>query len=127
MKVSLTISVLAAALAAAPGATAAAAPIVRLFSPPSVFQPWHGGDRDFGRRHRHDFIGPVAPVIGEAVEPGPAAASSPVLVSAPVFVSVTFAPGAGPAAMDPIPGPKIIEIGRSAPQRRHLPLVIYGD
>jgi hypothetical protein len=138
MKVSLTISVLAVALAAAPLAWAAAAPGVRLVSPPHVFQPWHGGerhafwrngdgDRDFGRRHRRDFIGPVAPVFGEAAEPGPDEAPSPLFLSAPVFIDITLAPGAGPAPVESVGGPKIIEIGQSAPPRRPLPLVIYGD
>jgi hypothetical protein len=126
MKVSLTISVVAAALAAAPLASAAAAPVVRPLAPPPVFQPWHGGDRDFGRRHRPDFIGAVGPLVGEAAEPGPEAAPSPFVVFAPVTVNVTLAPGAGPPPgwSD---GPKIIEIGRSVPPRRPLPLVVYGD
>ncbi len=126
MKVSLTISVLAAAFAAAPLASAAAAPVVRLFSPPPVFQPWHGGDRDFGRRHRHDFIGPVGPIIGEASEPGPEAALSPFVVSAPVTVNVTIAPSTDPPR-GWTDGPKLIEIGRTSPPRRPLPLVVYGD
>jgi len=134
MRILLTVSALAVALAP----PAAAAPVVRIAPGPPVFhQPWPGGERHaFWRdhdgdhafwRHRHDFIGPVAPVFGAAAEPGPEAAPSPLFVSAPVFVNVTFAPAAGPAPVESAPGPKIIEIGQSAPPRRPLPLVIYGD
>ena len=143
MKVLLTVSVLAIALAA-PAAATAAPPSFRPFAPPVVLQGAAGephafwrpgdGDHDFGRhRHRHDFIGGFAPIVGEAAEPGPQSAPSPspspspLVVAAPVFVNVTFAAGGGPAAMEPIPGPKIIEIGRSAPRRGHLPLVVYGE
>jgi hypothetical protein len=127
MKVSLTISVLAAALAT-PLAWAAAAPAVRPLSPTPGFQPWHsGGDYDvWGRRHRHDFVGAFGPIVGEASEPGPESAPSPFVVSAPVFVNVTFAPAAGPQP-GWTEGPKLIEIGQSAPPRRRLPLVVYGD
>jgi hypothetical protein len=131
-------AVLILAVAAAPAAAAAAAPAVRPLSAPTVFQPWHGGERhafwrdrygdgDFGRRHRHDFIGPiglVGPEVDEAAEPEEAL--SPFVVSAPVFVNVTLAPSAGPPPGWSA-GPKLIEIGRSAPPRRPLPLVIYGD
>jgi hypothetical protein len=79
-----------------------------------------------GGRHRHDFIGAVGPVVGEAIEPGPEAAPSPFVVSAPITVNVTLAPTAGPP-LEWTDGPKLIEIGRSAPQHRHLPLVVYGD
>jgi hypothetical protein len=134
MKISLTISALAVALAAPP---VAAAPVVRIVSGPPVFhQPWPGGERHaFWRdhdgdhafwRHRHDFIGPVGPIVDEAAEPEPEEALSPFVVSAPVFVNVTLAPSAGPPPGWSA-GPKLIEIGRIAPQRRPLPLVIYGD
>jgi hypothetical protein len=126
MKISLTISALAVALAAPP---VAAAPVVRIVSGPPVFhQPWPGGERHAFWRHRHDFIGPVGPIVGEAAEPEsePEEALSPFVVSAPVFVNVTLAPSAGPPPGWSA-GPKLIEIGRSAPQRRPLPLVIYGD
>ncbi len=124
MKTLLTVSALAVALAAAP---VAAAPVVRIVSGPPVFhQPWHGGDHDFWR-HRRDFIGPVAPVFGATAEPGPGEALSPLFLTAPLFVDITLAPGAGPAPVEWAPGPKIIEIGQSAPPRGHLPLVIYGD
>jgi len=125
MRVLLTVSALAVALATAP---VAAAPVVRIVSgPPGFHQPWPGGDRDFGRRHRHDFIGPVAPVFGATAEPGPEEAPSALFLSAPVFVDVTLAPGVGPAPVEWAAGPKLIEIGQSAPPRRPLPLVIYGD
>jgi hypothetical protein len=39
---------------------------------------------------------------------------------------VTFAPAGGPQR-EWSDGPKLIEIGRSAPPRGHLPLVVYGD
>jgi hypothetical protein len=126
MKVSLINFGLAVAVAAAPVASAAAAPVVRPLAPP-VFQPWHGGDRDFGRRHRHDFIGSVGPIVGEAAESEPEEAPSPLFLSAPVFVDVTLAPAVGPAPVEWASGPKLIEIGQSAPPRRPLPLVIYGD
>ena len=124
---SLLVLAAVAAVTAATLAPGAAAPVVRTFSPP-VFQTWHGGgDHDFwGHRHRRDFIGPVAPVFGEAPQPGPATAPSPFVVSAPVFVNVTL----GPAAEPPrgwTDGPKLIVIGRGAPQHGHLPLIIYGD
>ena len=140
MRVLLTVSALAIALAAPAAATAAPPPFFRPFAPPVVLHGAAGaphafwrpgdGDHDFGRhRHRHDFIGGFAPVVGAAAEPGPqfAPSPSPLVVAAPVFVNVTFAPGGGPAAMEPIPGPKIIEIGRTAPPRGHLPLVVYGE
>jgi hypothetical protein len=109
MKISLTISALAVALAAPP---VAAAPVVRIVSGPPVFhQPWPGGERHAFRRdhdgdhafwrHRHDLIGPVGPIVGEATEPEP-----------------EEAPAAGPAPVEWVPGPKIIEIGRSAPPAR---------
>ncbi len=125
MRISLTVSALAVALAAAP---VAAAPVVRIVSgPPGFHQPWPGGVHDFWRWRRRDFIGPVAPVFGATAEPGPEQAPSALFLSAPVFVDVTLAPGAGPAPVEWAPGPKLIEIGQSAPPRRHLPLVIYGD
>jgi hypothetical protein len=134
MKVSLIISALAAALAAAPLASAAAAPGVRLVSPPHVFQPWHGGERgavwrnregerDAWRRDRGDFVG----AVGGEDEFGPEEAPSPLFLSAPIFVDVTLAPGAELAPAESAPGPKLIEIGRGAPRHGHLPLVIYGD
>ncbi len=125
MRVLLTISFLAVALAAAP---VAAAPVARIASGPPVFdQPWHGGGHDFWRYRRHDFIGPVGAIVGEAAEPGPEQAPSALFLSAPVFVDVTIAPAAGPAPVEWAPGPKIIEIGQIAPPRGHLPLLIYGD
>jgi hypothetical protein len=125
---SLLVLAAVAAVTAATLAPGAAAPVVRTFSPP-VFQTWHGGgDHDFwGHRHRRDFIGPVAPVFGEAPQPGPATAPSPFVVSAPVFVSVTIAPAGGPAPIESTSGPQIIELGQSAPPRRPLPLIVYGD
>jgi hypothetical protein len=140
MRIPLTVSALTAVLAAAPLLSATAAPGVRLLSGPAFHQPWpsgerdaswrtgdHAGDHDFwGHRHRHDFIGPVGPLVGQASEPGPEAAPSPFVVAAPVYVNVTFAPAAGPQP-GWTDGPKLIEIGQSAPPRRHLPLVIYGD
>jgi hypothetical protein len=138
MKVLLSVSAFAAALAAVPVAAKAAPSAARQFAPVVVLHGtggerhafWRGGDgdHDFWRRHhRHDFVGPVGPIVGQIAEPGPEPTPSPFVVAAPVYVNVTFAPGAGPAAMEPIPGPKIIEIGRGAPQRGHLPLIIYGD
>jgi hypothetical protein len=116
---------LAVALAAPP---VAAAPVVRIVSGPPVFhQPWPGGERHAFRRHRQDFIGPVGPIVGEAAEPEPEEAPPSLFLSAPIFVDVTLAPAAGPAAVEWAAGPKLIEIGRSAPPRRPLPLVIYGD
>jgi hypothetical protein len=126
MKVSLTIAGLAAALAAASLTAAAAAPAVRSFSSAPVFQPWRGGDRDVWRHRQHNFIGPVGLIVGEAAEPGPEAAPSPFVVAAPVTVNVTLVPAAGPPS-GWTDGPKLIEIGRSAPPRGRLPLVVYGD
>jgi len=137
MKISPTIFVLAFALAAAPAASASAAPVVRLGPAPIVFPHGPGerhafwppgtGDHDFWRhRHRRDFIGPVAPVFAaepEAVPAGP----SPLFVSTPVVVNVILAPAGGPAAVDWPPEPKIIEVGQDAPPRGRLPLIIYGD
>jgi hypothetical protein len=138
MKVSLIVSAFVAALAAAPLASAVAAPVVRPFAPPVVLHGtggerhafWrdHGGDHDLWRHRRRDeFLGPVGPIVGEASEPGTEAAPSPFVASAPVFVNVTFAPAAGPASAEWAPGPKLIEIGRRAPPRGRLPLVVYGD
>ena len=138
MKISLTVSVFATALAAAPFASAAAAPVVRACSPPLVGQPWRGGERhafwrggegdhDFWRhRHRDEFLGPIGPIVGDASEPGTEATPSPFVVSAPVFVNVTLAPAAEPPR-GWTDGPKLIVIGRGAPQHGHLPLIIYGD
>jgi len=65
-----------------------------------------------------------------ATEPTP----SPFVVAAPVFVNVTFAPAVGPQRESTVgpqqewaDGPKLIEIGRQAPRRGHLPLIVYGD
>jgi hypothetical protein len=140
MKIPLTVSALTIVLATAPVASATAAPGVRLLSGPAFHQPWqvgerhalwrtgdHDGDRDFWRhRHRHDFFGPVGPIVGEASEPGAEAAPAPFVVSAPVFVNVTIAP-AGEPTRQWTAGPKLIEIGRTSPPRRPLPLVVYGD
>ncbi len=128
---------LIAALVAAPVASAAAGPVVRLGPAPIVFAHGPGerhafwrdrdGDHDFWRhRHRQDFVGAVGPVVGDTVEPGPETAPSPFVVSAPIFVNVTFAPAAGPQ-LDSTDGPRLIVIGRSAPPHGRLPLVIYGD
>ena len=138
MRVLLTISALVAALASALIAATAAPPAARPFAPVVVLHGaggerhafWRGGegDHDFWRRHHHhDFVGPVGPIVGPATEPGPEPTPSPFVVAAPVFVNVTFAPGGGPLALEPIPGPKIIEIGRSMRAHRHLPLVVYGE
>jgi hypothetical protein len=125
---------LIAALVAATVASAAAGPAIR--PGPIVFphglgeRPafWRGGegDHDLWRHRQRDFIGPVGPIVGEAAEPGPGAAPSPFFVSTPVTVNVTLAPAGGPPPgwSD---GPKLIEIGRSAPPPRRLPLVVYGD
>ena len=131
MKVSLTISILAAAVVAAPVASAAAgpAPIVFPHGPGERHAFWRGeeGDHDFWRhRHRQEFVGLVGPVVGEAAEPGPEAAPSPLVASAPLAVNVTVAPAGGPPP-DWSDGPKLIEIGCSAPPHRHFPLVVYGD
>jgi len=125
MKVSLTISILAAAVVAAPVASAAAgpAPIVFPHGPGERHAFWRGeeGDHDFWRhRHRREFVGPTGSIVGEAIEPGPEPAPSPFVVSAPVFVNVTLAPAVGPQR-DWADGPKLIEIGRSA-----SPLAIRG-
>jgi len=130
---------LIAALVAAPVASAAAGPVVRLGPAPIVFPHgpgerhafWRGGegDHDFWRHHhRQAFVGPIGGGVGEAVEPSqePAPSPSPFVVSAPVYVNVTFAPAIGPQR-EWTDGPKIIEIGRSAPPRGRLPLVVYGD
>ncbi|MGA2491797.1 MAG: hypothetical protein ABSF67_02470 [Roseiarcus sp.] len=135
MRVLQAVTILA--LAAAPVAATAAPPLVRPFAPPVVLHGAGGerhafwrrgdGDHDFWRHHhRQEFVGAVGGGVGEAVEPGPEPAPSPFVVSAPVFVNVTFAPAAGapPAWTD---GPKLIEIGRRAPQHGQLPLVVYGD
>ncbi len=133
MKVLLTVSALAVALAAAP---AAATPAGR-FPPPSVIPHgpgarqalWrdHGGDHDGWRHGRgHDFFGLIGGFGGEAIAPGPEPAPSPFVVAAPVFVNVTFAPAARPQPGS-ADGPKLIEIGRSAPRRGRLPLIVYGD
>jgi hypothetical protein len=136
MRVLQTVTILA--LAVAPVAATAAPPFVRQ-SAPIVFAHgpgqrhafWRGGegDHDFWRHRRHDgfngfngFLGGV----GEAAEPGPEPSPSPFVVSAPVFVNVTFAPAGGPQR-EWSDGPKLIEIGRSAPPRGHLPLVVTGD
>lgn len=137
MKVLAMIAGLAAALAALSPAAAAAAPVARALSAAPVLQPWHGGERpafwrkdggdgDFGRRRRPDFIGSVGPIDSEAAGPEPAPAPAPWFVSAPVAVNVTFAPTAGPTPgwSD---GPKLIVIGRASATRRRLPLVVYGD
>ena len=138
MRVLLTVSALAVALAGAP---AAAAPVARIVSGPPVFHHfWQGGerhalwrnregDRYAWRRDHRDRRdgGNFAGSAGEADEFGPEAAGSALFVSTPVFVDVTLAPAAGPAPVEWVPGPKIIEVGRSAPPRRPLPLVIYGD
>ncbi len=128
-----------AAVAAATAAvgSAAAAPGVRLVSPPHGFHFWHGGerqavwrnregDRDAWRRDRRDrgdFVGS----LGGGDESGPEAAESAPFVSTPIFIDVTFAPAADPAPVERSPGPKIIEVGHSAPPRGRLPVVIYGD
>ena len=131
--------VILAAVAAASAATlasAAAGPGLRMVSRPPVLLPWHGGerhalwrnhegDRDAWRRDRSDRSDLLGSV-GDATEPGPKAPPSPFVVAAPVTVNVTFAP-AGGSPPDWSDGPKLIEIGRSAPPRRHFPLVVYGD
>ena len=131
MKVSLTVSIVAVTLAAAPMVAIAAPPFVRPFAPPVVTHgagpDWHAfwrhgdGGGDFGRRRRFDLGG----LVGEAAAPGPEAAAA-FVVSAPVFVNVTLVSAAGPqrGATD---GPKLIEIGRNAPRRGPLPLVVTGD
>ena len=134
MRVLQTVAILA--LAAAPVAATAAPPFVRPSAPivwphrPSARHVvWRGGegDHDFWRhRHRQEFVGLVGPVVGEAAEPGPEAAPSPLVVSAPLTVNVTVAPAGGPPP-DWSDGPKLVEIGRSAPPHRHFPLVVYGD
>ena len=136
MKVSLTVSLLAAALAAAPVAATAAPPLVRPFAPPVVLHgagaesraAWrdHGGDHDFWRhRRRGGFDGWLAGG-DQASELDPESAPAPFVVAAPVFVDVAFAPAAGPQPSW-TGGPKLIEIGRGAPRHGRLPLVIYGD
>ena len=128
------------ALVAAPVVSAAAGPVFRLGSAPIVFPHapgerqtfWRGGagDHDFWRHHhRQVFAGLIGggPVAGAAVEPGPEPTPSPFVVAAPIFVNVTFAPAVGPQRGWTDDGPKLIEIGRSAPPRGHLPLVVYGD
>jgi len=134
MRVLQAVTILA--LAAAPVAATAAPPLVRPSAP--IVLPhgpgerhafWRGGegDHDFWRHRRYDrFNGLVGTVVGEAAEPGPEPAPSPFVVAAPVTVNVTFAP-AGGSPPDWSDGPKLIEIGRSAPPRRHFPLVVYGD
>jgi len=137
MTISPTISALALALAAAPIASASAAPVVRLAPAPIVFPHGSGerhafgppgdGDHDFWRHRRHrDFIGPVAPVFGATPEAATSAATS-VFVSNPVVVNVSFGPVGGRQAAYWPPGPKIIEVGEYAPPRGRLPLIIYGD
>lgn len=134
---------LTAALVVAPIASAAAGPVVRPGPAPILFPHgpgerhafWRGagqGDQDFWRhRHRQAFgdalgVGALGGGVGEAVAPSPEPAPSPFVVSAPVFVNVTFAPAVGPQR-EWAGGPKLVEIGRSAPSRGRLPLVIYGD
>ena len=136
MRVLLTVSALAAALAAAPVAATAAAPHVRLFAPvmlhgatASVTPP--GAPATATTTSGAIAIATISsapPARSSAKRPNPGlkSAPSPFVVSAPVFVNVTFAPAAGPQR-GWTDGPKIIEIGRSAPPRGRLPLVIYGD
>jgi hypothetical protein len=121
---------LAVALAAAP---AAATPAGRFASPPVIphgpsarhaFWRDHGGDHNFWRR-RQAFGAAIGGFVDEAAEPEEA--PPPLFFSAPFFVDAALAPGAGPAPVERAPGPKLIEIGQSAPSRRPLPLVIYGD
>jgi hypothetical protein len=127
------LAAVAAATAAALG-SAAAAPGVRLVSPPHGFHFWHGGERQTvwrnregergdRRRNRGDFLD----ALGGADESGSEEAGSALHVSTPVFVDVTFAPAADPAPVERASGPKIIEVGHSARPRGRLPLVIYGD
>ena len=134
MRVLQTVAILA--LAAAPVAAPAAPPFVRPSA--SIVWPhrpgarhvvWRGGegDHDFWRhRHRQEFVGPVGPVVGEAVEPEPEAALSPFVVAAPVTVNVTFAPAVGPQR-EWSDGPKLIEIGGKTLRHGYLPLIGYGD
>jgi hypothetical protein len=141
----VTLAALIAALIAAPVAAAASGPVVRLGPAPIIFSHgpgehhafWRGGDggHDFGRHHRrHAFLGLGGPVAGDTVEPGPEPTPSPFVISAPIFVNVTFetfAPAVEPqrdwSERDWSDGPKLIEIGRQMPLRRHLPLVVYGE
>jgi hypothetical protein len=134
MRVLQTAAILA--LAVAPVAATAAPLFVRPSAP--IVWPhglgarhvvWRGGegDHDFWRhRHRQEFVGPIGPVVGEAVEPEPETALSPFVIAAPVTVNVTLAPAGGPPP-DWSDGPKLIEIGRSAPPHGRLPLIVYGD
>ena len=136
MKVLLTVSALAIALAVAP---VAASPAVRIVRGPSVFHPpspggerhvfWrdHDGDHDFWRRHRREFVGPAGPIFGAPAETGPENSPSPFVVAAPVFVDVAVTPAAGPAPVEWTSVPKIIEIGHAEPPRGRMPLIIYGD
>ena len=128
---------LIAALVAAPVASAAAGPAVRLGPAPIVIPHgigerhafWRGGDgdHDFWRHHhRQVFVGPIGGVVSEAVAPGPEPTPSPFVGAAPIFVNVTFTPAVGPRR-DWTDGPKLIEIGRRAAPQGHLPLLIYGD
>jgi hypothetical protein len=140
------------ALAAAPISASAAPPFIHPFAPPPFVHPfavhqggtprpvfWRhaGGDGGFERRHHHRFFGPIGPVFattGEATPTAFGSAPSPYVVAAPVFVNVTFAPTVGAQResavapqLDAADGPKLIEIGRPAPRRGHLPLIVYGD
>ena len=96
-----------------------------------------GGDGGFERHHHHGFFGPIGAFVATTDEAAPAAIEptpSPFVVAAPVFVNVTFAPAggsqrestAGPQ-QEWVDGPRLIEIGRQAPRRGHLPLIVYGD
>lgn len=132
-------AVLILALAATPFGASAAPPLVRPFTAPLVtheagaqrhaFWRHGGGDDGFGRHPRHDFFGPIGPIVaatGEAAQSAVNPAPSPFVVAAPIFVNVTFAPAAGPQR-EWADGPKLIEIGRQAPRHGHLPLIVYGD
>jgi len=139
MRILLAMSALLVAFAAAPVAATAGVRIVA--DPPAFRQPSPGGlrhaalrdaggDHDFWRHHhRQGFAGLIGDgaVAGAVVEPGPEPTPSPFVVAVPVFVNVAFAPAAGPQRGWTDDGPKVIEIGRGAPPRRHLPLVVTGD
>jgi len=140
-------AMLVVALGATPIGASAAPPLIRPFAAPLVTHaagaPRHafwrhdGGDGGFGRHHHHGFFGPIGAFVATTDEAAPLAAEptpSPFVVAAPMFVNVTFAPAVGPQRESTVgpqqewaDGPKLIEIGRQAPRRGHLPLIVYGD
>ena len=134
MKVLLTVSALAIALAVAP---VAATPAVRIVRGPSVFHPpWPGGERhvfwrdqdgdhEFWRHRRANSSARPARSSASRPKPEPRFAVA-VRRRRAGFIDVTLTPAAGPPP-EWTAGPKMIEIGHAEPPRGRMPLIIYGD